>query len=360
MKVMQVIPMFGVAGAEVMCKTLALELNKNNIEVIIVSLYSYYSNLTNEIDSAGVKCYYLDKKRGMDYTVIKKLKKIIEAEKPDVIHNHLYSLKYVVWANKKTKINVIHTVHNIAKKEAGYVDRILYKQFFKKKNVIPVALSKNIQESIHEEYKLPFAEIPIIFNGIDLTKCIEKTNYNIKDKFSIVHIGRFMYQKNHVGLINAYVEFHKIRPDSELILVGDGELKEQIVELTKKKQIYENVKFEGIKDNVYPILNQSDVFILPSLYEGMPMTLIEAMATGIPIIATRVGGVGDMLNENNALLINCNENEIVDALLRLIDDCELRKNIGENARKDSNLFSSKKMMIEYLKLYKQNSGRGIV
>lgn len=355
MKVMQVIPMFGVAGAEVMCKTLALELKKNNIEVVVVSLYSYFSNLTNEIDSAGIKIYYLEKKRGIDYKVIKRLEKIIEIERPDIIHNHLYSLKYVVWANKKTKINIIHTVHNIAKKEAGYVDRVLYKNFFKKRNVLPVALSKNIQQSIHKEYKLSLVQIPIIFNGIDLTKCIEKTNYSIKDKFCIVHIGRFMYQKNHEGLINAFAEFHKNRPDSELILVGDGELKEEIIELAKKKKIYESVKFEGIKDNVYPILSQSDVFVLPSLYEGMPMTLIEAMATGTPIIATRVGGVGDMLNENDALLIQCNVREIVKALSKLINDCELRKKLGENAKKESKIFSSNNMMKQYLRLYKRDS-----
>ena len=189
MKVMQVISMFGVAGAEVMCKTLALELKRNNIEVVVVSLYSYFSNLTNEIDSAGIKIYYLDKKRGIDYKVIKRLEKIIEIERPDIIHNHLYSLKYVVWANKKTKINIIESVHHVSKKEAGYVDRVLYKNFFKKRNVIPVALSKNIQQSIHKEYKLSLVQIPIIFNGIDLTKCIEKTNYSIKEKFCIVHIG---------------------------------------------------------------------------------------------------------------------------------------------------------------------------
>ena len=333
MKVMQVIPMFGVAGAEVMCKTLALELKRNNIEVVVVSLYSYFSNLTNEIDSAGIKIYYLDKKRGIDYKVIKRLEKIIEIERPDIIH----------------------TVHNIAKKEAGYVDRVLYKNFFKKRNVIPVALSKNIQQSIHKEYKLSLVQIPIIFNGIDLTKCIEKTNYSIKEKFCIVHIGRFMYQKNHEGLINAFAEFHKNRPDSELILVGDGELKEEIIELAKKKKIYESVKFEGIKDNVYPILSQSDVFVLPSLYEGMPMTLIEAMATGTPIIATRVGGVGDMLNENDALLIQCNVREIVKALSKLINDCELRKKLGENAKKESKIFSSNNMMKQYLRLYKRDS-----
>lgn len=351
MKVMQVIPRFSVAGAEVMCKTLSLELKKNDIGVVVVSLYSYYSNLTKEIEDAGIKVYYLDKKRGIDCNVIKKLKKVIEVEKPDVIHNHLYSLKYVVWANQKNKISIIHTVHNIAKREAGSVDKILYKMFFKKKYVIPVALSKNIQESIRELYKLPIEEIPVVFNGIDLSKCIEKIEYNKKNKFTIVHIGRFVHQKNHVGLINAFAEFHKVRADSELILVGDGELKEEIIDLVRRKGISKSVKFEGIKENVYPILNQSDAFILPSLYEGIPMTLIEAMGTGIPIIATNVGGVGNMLNENNALLINCNESEIVDALCKLIDDYQLRENIGVNAKRDAKMFSSKKMMLEYLRLY---------
>ncbi|MGO5542849.1 glycosyltransferase [Blautia sp. HCP3S3_H10_1] len=352
MKVMQVIPMFGIAGAEVMCKTLTLELIKRKIDVFIVSLYSYHSSLTEELEDCGVKIYYLEKKKGLDFNCVKKLKTIINKEKPDIIHNHLYSLKYVVWANSNN-ISVVHTVHNVAEKEVGYIDRKIYKYFFRNKSVIPVALTKKIRDSISTVYSIPSKSIPIIFNGIDLTKCIPKVEYQKKKIFKIVHIGRFMSQKNHIGLVNAFKKFHELEPNSELLLVGDGELKEYIQNMVCINGLDKCVKFVGLQKNIYPILNYADVFILPSLYEGMPMTLIEAMGTGTPIIATKVGGIMDMLNDSEAILIDCTEESIVLALQKIVNNCELQKKLGTNARKKAYKFSASTMAVEYLKVYEE-------
>lgn len=114
--------------------------------------------------------------------------------------------------------------------------------------------------------------------------------------------------------------------------------------------------FKGVSSNIYNELNNSDIFILPSKWEGVPISIIEAMGTGLPIIASNVGGISDMIiNGQQGILIDPNTNELTEALLRLIDDFDLRKEIGINAKKMSIEFSVQTMSQKYLKLYKERS-----
>lgn len=355
MRVIQIMPDFGVAGAEIMCENLVYELQKRKVEVSVVSFYNYHSVITERIEEAGIKIYYLSKKPGPDLSIFYKLLKIFRVEKPDVIHTHRYAIQYAVPAaiivNIKTKI---HTVHNIADKENGKLTRKLIKIFLKKYGVIPVALSKEIQKTIEKEYGLVPKQVPIVFNGIDLKRCIVKNSYDIEGDFKILHIGRFSDQKNHMGLLEAYFEFQKSYKNTTLYLIGDGEKKQQIIDFIIENHIEEKVKLLGIKDNVYPFLNQADVFVLPSNYEGVPMSLIEAMGTGLPIIATKVGGIMDMLEDHkNALLIENNKISIVNALYCLANNQELRETIGNNAIQRAKVFSAEHMAEAYEGIYRK-------
>lgn len=101
----------------------------------------------------------------------------------------------------------------------------------------------------------------------------------------------------------------------KLQLIGEGELKVQMEELANSLMIKDKVEFLGLKSNVYPYLNKADIFCLPSKYEGIPMSLIEAMGTGLPIIASNVGGIPDMLTDKkDALLVIPEEDEIAGSI----------------------------------------------
>lgn len=353
MKVIQIMPEFGLAGAEIMCENLSYELMRQGDDVMIISLYEYHSAITERLEKKGIKVFYLDKKPGLDFSMIGKMIKIFKSEKPDVIHTHRYVMQYAIPAAIIAGVkHRVHTVHNVAQKENTNVARKANNLFYKFAHVIPVALSEEVQKTIVEEYHIDSKNIPIILNGIDLSKCIVKTNYEVNDYFNILHIGRFSEQKNHVGLIEAFSIFVKEHPNTILSLIGDGEKKEEIQQLVREKGISDKVKFLGIKSNVYSYLNKADVFILPSIYEGVPMTLIEAMGTGLPIIATAVGGVPDMLrNDEEGLIVNCNVKEIADAMDSLYIDKKTREYLGKKALKRSKIFSAENMANEYKKTY---------
>ena len=354
MKIIQVIPRFGLAGAETMCQNLACSLAKQKHEIIVVSLYDFHSALTEKLQNAGIRIIYLGKKLGLDFRMLKKLYEVFKTEKPDVVHTHMNSVKYAMPAASLVGVPVkIHTVHSLAEKEApSSVTKCVYSFLFKHMGVVPVALTEKVQDSITKYYNLSSKSIPVVLNGIDFSCCIPKIEYERKEIFTFLHIGRFEPAKNHRGLIEAFRIFTERYADVRLQLIGDGALRSEMEEFVKQSGIKDKVFFEGIQNNVYPFLNLADCFILPSQYEGMPMTLIEAMGTALPIIATEVGGIPDMIeNGTEGILIENSPQEIVKAMEVIYIDETLRKDLGQNALRRSQSMSANAMALAYLKVY---------
>ena len=357
MKIIQIIPTFETAGAEIMCENLIYALTKLGHQVIAVSMYDYKTTIIKRLESNNIKIYFLGKKRGLDVSMFKKIKKLLKNESPDVVHTHLYATKYVFPVAKKLKIKVIHTFHSVAKEENSKLTRRFNKIYFKNKSVVPVALSEKIQSTIVEEYRFDNLLVPVIFNGIDLGKCQIKKDYSYTEKFKILHIGRFQDVKNHKSLLEAFSIFNKKHPDSQLYLIGDGELRDEAEKIAAQTGIKHAVTFLGLQSDVHKYISAMDVFVLPSKYEGMPMTLIEAMGSGMPIIATMVGGIPDMLDEESAILVPVEVEAIAKAFEKYYLDEELRRSHGLSALNLSKRFSAETMATNYLKIYNDGGNR---
>lgn len=353
MKIIQVIPTFGIGGAETMCENLSYELIKMGHLVTIISLYNFHTSITERMETAGISIIYLDKKPGMDISMVIKLKKIFHKKQPDVIHTHLDCIKYAVFAAKLANVKkCVHTVHNVAEKEAGGLARMINNYYYKHHWAVPVALSPVIQKTIQNVYGSNLNEIPVIYNGIDLSRCIPKKDYSIGEKIILLHIGRFSEQKNHKGLLEAFQKIHSEYPMCILQLIGSGEKEDEIKEYIESLELTECVQLMGEQSDVFTFLHDADIFLLPSNYEGMPMTIIEAMGTGVPIVATLVGGIPDMLiHGKNANLVECDAELLYKACTELIDDLELRKKYGKNALKESRKFSAQFMAKQYCTIY---------
>ena len=357
MKVIQVMPNFALAGAEIMCENLIYELRRQGIEVIAVSFFNERTAITERLEKNEVKIIYLGKKPAWDFSIIKKLRKVFKQEKPDVIHTNRYAPIYAIPAAILAGVKCrVHIVHNVAQKENKRIGRFFNKIFFKLFHTIPVALSELIQESIEKEYKIKKKKIPVILNGIDLSKCQPKADYAIKDKIKILHIGRFSPQKNHKGLIEAFHLFHQEYPQSILQLIGEGELREEVKKQVNQLGLTASVELLGLQENVHAYLHSADIFTLPSNYEGIPITLIEAMGTGLPIVATNVGGIPDMLQDGeNTILTTLSTSEIAEAFFTFASDERLRKKMGEKAKAEAEKFSDKRMTEGYLTIYRRRN-----
>jgi len=354
MKILQVIPYFCFGGAETMCENLTYALTKRGHSVTVVSLYNEKTPISRRMEEAGIRILYLDKKLGLDVSMFTKLAKIMRREKPDVVHTHLDVIKYAVAAAKLSGIrHCVHTVHNVAYEEAeGKLQKIINTVYFRLGWSVPVALSPEVQRTIVSFYGVKEETVPVIYNGVDLIRCLPKTGYELSDPVQLLHIGRFNYQKNHRGLLDAFSLILKKQPNCCLNLLGDGELLQEMEAYAEELGIREKVIFHGSQSNVCPYLHNADIFLLPSKFEGMPMTIIEAMGTGLPVVASAVGGVPDMLrNGESGMLVSQEPQSVADAVLTLLEDQELRRILGENARSDSEQFSAEHMAASYCNIY---------
>ena len=134
-------------------------------------------------------------------------------------------------------------------------------------------------------------------------------------------------------------------------MIGDGEVRQEMEDFVKQIELNNAVSFLGTQSNVHQFISKADVFVLPSKYEGMPMTLIEAMGSGMPIVATRVGGIPDMLDDKSALLVPTEIEAIAEAFEKYYLNEDLRKTHGLAALKRAELFSAETMAKRYLSVY---------
>lgn len=350
---MQIMPEFGLAGAETMCENLTYELIKRGHEVIVVSLFDFHSPITERLEQQNVTLIYLHKNIGLDLPVIKEIRKVLKDYRPDIVHTHRYLLKYVAAAAVGIKIKgFVHTLHSIAQKENLNKDRMINGFLFKLKRFQPVALSPLVQKTINEVYKLPKNKIPVVYNGVTMDSLNTARGYTLGERINIIHVGRYTDVKNHLALMQAIVDLHHNEPRVVLHLFGDGELKSEIDNFITTHKADDYIIDNGLSDNIQQKLLEADIFVLPSKYEGIPMTIIEAMRSGLPIVASHVGGIPDMIdNGKDGLLCGTDKESIEACLEKVISDNRLREQIGKSALKKAEMFSAAKMAEEYERIY---------
>ncbi len=177
----------------------------------------------------------------------------------------------------------------------------------------------------------------VIYNGTVATNNVPSYNYSEKfpGKRIILTVGRLAAQKGYFYLIDAISMLNRQHNDLMFVVLGEGKLHNKLLSYARKKGVSGSIHFEGFVDNVVPYLKGCDLFVLPSLYEGMPNAAMEAMSYGIPVILTNVNGARELIpDEGKGILIPpCDPEAIAQAVIRLKDDPDLRRRLGEEARR---------------------------
>ena len=310
-KVLQITPSFGVGGAEKLVLEYLLNNNKENMQMKAVSLYGSSNTVYDHIiKESGLDVVYLDKKPGIDISISKKLYRIISEFEPDVIHSHLHVMKYLIYSIIRYKdVKVFHTIHSEPSKDAKGIEKVFNKIAFKNYKVIPIALSQELGNKNNKYYRISTTKI--LRNGINLSlfKKDEKKRNEIRkilslndSTFVVGHVGRFDKYKNQEFVINVFDKLRSYTDDLHLLLIGDGELRNQIKEVVKERKLSRYVSFLGTRADIPDLYNAMDVFLFPSLYEGFPITLIEAQATGIKCVISDAIDKSCILSEDTIRL----------------------------------------------------------
>ncbi len=326
MKIVEIIPQLSSGGAERFVVDLCNELSVSH-EVTLIVYYdlSKYGFYLNEL-SAKVNIISLGKKEGFSFSLFYRLYQEIERITPDVVHLHTRAINYAFPLAFATKnIDFYMTIHNAAEKEAGgLLGKLIRKTSFTTRMITPVTISKESLNSFKDFYGL---SAPLIFNGRNINGD-RSVDTEVKDECNayrtntstrlLVNIARFTSVKRQDLLVRVVARLVNEGYDISLLLIGrhmeHGVLNN--VEAVGCK----NVHVLGEKDNPLDYLKLADAFCLCSSYEGMPISLIEAMGVGTIPVCTPVGGIVDVINENNGFLSDdISEEAYYMALKRFLD-----------------------------------------
>lgn len=230
---------------------------------------------------------------------VKSLLDLLGKEKYNIVHIHSGSIFTLAFgakiAKKSGAKNVIVHSHNSGIKNMKYrIMKAISNNVFLKNADYYFACSELAARFKYPKKILKNKNYQVINNGIDITKFKydQKIRKNIRkeldcgNKIVIGHIGRFAPEKNHTFLLDVFEEYKKINNESMLVLIGVGALQETVKEKAIQLGIKNDVQFLGTTDKVNEYLNAMDIFVLPSLYEGLPIVGVEAEATGLPVISS--------------------------------------------------------------------------
>jgi|SRR5690554_207874 len=367
MKIIQLIPNLAGGGAERFVVDLSNELAKTH-EVVLITLYDTKSSdifLDHLVDK--VQIITLGKKLGFDWRVIGKLRKAIKHIKPDIIHTHLRVLNYLMPSiHFLGNVKIVHTIHSDAHRECRNTKiRKVRKYFFKKRIITPVTISKTSAKSFEKAYGLSMYKL--IYNGRNkpkksnqfntVSKEIEGYKNDLNTKIFIT-IGRIEKVKNQLLLVEAFKQFlNNDNVNAILLIIGGGRnnknslaIQEKLIEMKNDK-----IFLLGEKNNATDYLYASDYFCLSSLFEGMPITLIEAFATGTIPISTSVGGITEMISELDDSLLSedLTINSYYNTLKQAYFLSDKKKGTIEKHAVElfSNKYSIKNCSLKYVKLY---------
>jgi glycosyltransferase involved in cell wall biosynthesis len=287
-----------------------VNMNRGGAETLIMNLYRnidrskvQFDFLTckegvfdSEIEMMGGKVYripYISEVGHFNY--LKELKKFfLSNSQYKIVHSHIDKMSGLVLRTAKKAgipVRISHS-HNTSS-EGGTATKI-YKWFagnFILPNATNLFACSNYAAKWLFKYKSQSSNI--IKNGIECDKFAFSSQIRKevreelkidKNVFVLGHVGRFAHQKNHAFLINIFAEFNKVNQESILLLVGEGPLRSDIENQVLKLKLKDKVKFIGIRSDIHRILQAFDVFVFPSIHEGLPVSLIEAQASGLPCL----------------------------------------------------------------------------
>lgn len=313
-RILQVVNDMHRAGLETMLMNYYRNVDKSKIQFDFLTHRPYKSDYDDEILKLGGMVYYAPRLYPQNYPSYFRFMKQFYAEHTEyeIVHAHIDTMSYLpLLAAKKAAIPV-----RIAHSHSTAIDRdfkYLLKQYYRSQ-ITSVANCYCACGKEAGEYLFKDKEFTIIPNAIQVDKflyqeqirCQVRERLELSDKIVIGHVGRFSYPKNHRFLISVFNEIYKNKSNSVLLLIGVGEKEREIKNQVETLGLSDSVFFLGNRDDVNELYQAMDVFVMPSFFEGVPMTGIEAQFSGLNcIFSDKVPKEVDF--SNNCLFMSLNE-----------------------------------------------------
>ena len=314
-RVLHLIHTLEIGGAQKVIVNLLRGIDKSRFELSTVCLRKK-GPIYDEIKSMGGKACQIPKKSKLDLSIILKLKRYLQEEDFHILHTHNFSAG--LWGRlaalelKSKRPILVHTEHG----RLGEVQlwRKIIMRYLAIRTDTIISVADETRDYLVHSIRLPENRVTVIKNGIDLNYLISRMDQKVdviddilqktpKARF-IINVAALSPVKDHATLLKAFKYVLSKLPDIHLLLVGDGPLRLELTKLASALGVDANTHFLGERHDIGAILAKSDVFVLSSLNEGNPISLLEAMGMGVPPVVTSVGGLPEMVeNTVNGLIV---------------------------------------------------------
>ena len=354
----------GPGGAETIVKKLASSLDAGRFRSVVCLFRAGW--LHDAVRDQGIPASIIGIDGALDFRWARTFAALVRRERVDVIHAHEFTANaYGSLMGRILSVPVVATVHG----KNYFADQLKRRMAYRYVSRVSrmVAVSDDLKQFIVRRVGVADHRVSVIYNGVDMpapapTEQLGALRRDLRlDEYDHVigTVGSLYEVKGHAHLIRALPGILKACPRTLLLLAGRGELEQALRAEVSARHLDAHVRFLGFRGDVAALLSLFDVFVLPSISEGLSMALLEAMAAGRPVVATRVGGNSELVldGETGFLIDAASPESISDRVVRVLRDGEGAARMGERGRRRaSEKFSFRAMVDAYQGLYAQAAG----
>jgi len=341
-RVLECIRQGQIGGGETHLLSLVENLDRSRFEPVVLSFTE--GPMVERLRAMGVRTHVLYTERPFDVTKWGKVKELMAAEGVDLVHAHgTRASSNTLWAARRLGIPLVYTVHgwSFHDDQPFLVRRLRIwgERWITTRSAANIAVSASNRQSGVDS--IPGFRAVVVNNGIDQRKFSPMRSFTDvrgelkipRDVVLVLFLARFTAHKQPLTLIRAFHEAVGKMPELRLLMVGEGDEKEEGMRLAGELGLTGEVYFSPFSQDVPDVLAACDIYVLPSLWEGLPIGLLEAMAMGRAVIGTRVDGTREVLRDGeNGLMVEPGDvGALAGAMLRLAGDAELRESMGARA-----------------------------
>lgn len=354
----------GIAGSEHHLLTLLPQLKDHGYEAGMLVLADPHDRpgcFVERMQAAGIPTRVIQIAGDFDPLLVPRLVRIIRQGRYDLVHTHLLHADiYGRLAARIARSKVISTYHcddpfHLIKgiRLVDCITALMCSQI--------ICISKAVREFVHNKLFVPLSRLNIVYYGFDLSSGIGSStalreSLGIGQDASIIGIvARLTEQKGHIYLLQAMRVILDSISSVHLVIVGDGKLGSDLTNLAFQLGIKDRVHFLGFRADAANLIAEFDIFVLPSLFEGFGLVLLEAMAASKPIVATRISAIPEIVvdGETGLLVPPRDPQALAEAVLKLIANPDLAFNLGRCGRRLlEQRFTVEKMVEDTLRLYR--------
>lgn len=355
-----------VGGAEVLAARLARRL-RERWRFVFVCL-DELGTLGEELRAEGFAVEVVGRS-GLDVGSAWRLGRLFGRHKVDLVQAHQYTPFFYALAARLMRLSgvpVLFTEHGRHQPDYPRRKRMLFNRLALRRRDRVVAVGEAVRRALVANEGIPEGRIEVLYNGIDTDRFVPPSPGEraaarrelglSPDDLAVVQVARLDYLKDHPTAVRAVGRVARQRPGVRLLLVGEGPERDKIEAEVRRLGLEESVLFLGLRKDVGRLLGAADLFLLTSTSEGIPLTIIEAMAAGLPVVSTDVGGTAEVVVEGQtgSLAPARDDAALAGAILRLAGDPALRRRQGEAGRQRAkDRFSEQAMAERYDRAYRE-------